>query len=69
MSASAFRKLERAAAMGWMRSLPKWCGPCRFIREKRRDRRRMLAHAAQAVVDNRWRGVVIAAERGEEVLS
>jgi len=67
MSASASKKLDRAAAMGWTRSLPKWCGPCRFIREKRRDRRRLLAIAAHTG-DNRWRGVIIA-ERGEEVLS
>lgn len=65
---SAARKLDRAAAMGWSRTLPAWCGPCRFIRVKRRDRRRMLSIAAQAAADNRWRGVVIA-ERGEEVLS
>ena len=68
MSASAANKLDRAAAMGWSRTLPKWCGPCRFLKVKRRDRRRLLACAAQDVVDNRWRGVIIA-ERGEEVLS
>ena len=67
MSASASKKIDRAAAMGWTRSLPKWCGPCRFIRVKRRDRRRLLAISADTV-DNRWRGVIIA-ERGEEVLS
>jgi len=67
MSASASKKLDRAAAMGWTRSLPKWCGPCRFLKVKRRERRRLLAISADTV-DNRWRGVVIA-ERGEEVLS
>lgn len=68
MSASASRKLDRAAAMGWSRTLPAWCGPCRFIRVKRRERRYMLAKAQAAAVDNRWRGVVIAYP-GEEVLS
>jgi len=69
MSASAKIKLDRAAAMGWTRSLPAWCGPCRFLRVKRRERRRLLAVAIAAqAVDNRWRGVIIA-EHGEEVLS
>ena len=51
---SLARKFDRASAMGWTRDLPKWCGPCTFIRTPRKERRDLMANLRRIRAGYAW---------------